>query len=142
MNKAERLEYLLALDEEILKGGVILSEWCSFIVRESDLAFVNGANLAAILTGASGVETYLRSECIEKNRSTLFELIENSPVSSDLRADLHTLRKYRNMWVHVEEPWNDQKLIGSPTESEIELAKMALFAARVLRKTIYENCWI
>ena len=142
MNKAERLKYLLALDEEILKGGVILSEWCSFIVRESDLAFVNGASLAAILTGVSGIETYLRSECIEKNRSTLFELIENSPVADDLRADLHKLRKYRNRWVHVNDPWDDQKLIRSSEESEMELDRMALFTARVLRRTIYENCWV
>jgi hypothetical protein len=45
MNIDERWSYLVALDEdeELLKGSVILSEWCSFIVREADTAFVNGA---------------------------------------------------------------------------------------------------
>jgi len=49
MNKDERWKHLVALDEELLKGGVILSEWCSFIVREADSAFVHGAHLASIL---------------------------------------------------------------------------------------------
>ncbi|MFC0382354.1 hypothetical protein, partial [Chromohalobacter israelensis] len=108
MNEAERWNHILSLDEELLKGGVILSEWCSFIVRESDLAFVHGANLASILTAVSGIETYLRSEYTKKERSTLFELINGAPIADDLRSDLHTLRKYRNKWVHVNDPWDDQ----------------------------------
>lgn len=34
MNTDERWSHLVELDEELLQGGVILSEWCSFIVRE------------------------------------------------------------------------------------------------------------
>jgi hypothetical protein len=37
----EKWEFILALDDELLKGGVILPEWCSVIVREADVAFVN-----------------------------------------------------------------------------------------------------
>ena len=59
MNRDERWKYLAALDDELLKGGVILSEWCSFIVREADTAFAEGANLASILTAVSGIETYV-----------------------------------------------------------------------------------
>ena len=129
----------MSLDEKLLKGGVILSEWCSFIVRESDLAFVHGANLASILTAVSGIETYLRSEYGEKGRSSLFELIDGAPIAGDLRSDLHKLRKYRNKWVHVNDPWDDQRLLDTPDESEKELEGMALFAARALRRTIYEN---
>jgi hypothetical protein len=58
MNHDERWNYLVVLDAEMLKGGVILSEWCSFIVREADTAFANGANLASILTAVFGIETY------------------------------------------------------------------------------------
>lgn len=142
MNEAERWNHILSLDEELLKGGVILSEWCSFIVRESDLAFVHGANLASILTAVSGIETYLRSEYTKKERSTLFELINGAPIADDLRSDLHTLRKYRNKWVHVNDPWDDQSLIDTPGDAERELEEMALFAARALRRTIYENQWV
>lgn len=142
MNEEERWNHIVSLDEELLKGGVILSEWCSFIVRESDLAFANGANLASILTAVSGIETYLRSEYPEKERSSLFELIDGASIADDLRADLHKLRKYRNNWVHVNDPWDDQRLLDDPEESEKELEKMALFAARALRRTIYENQWV
>lgn len=142
MNQEERWNHIVSLDDELLKGGVILSEWCSFIVRESDLALVHGANLASILTAVSGIETYLRSEYSGKERSSLFELIDNAPIADDLRSDLHRLRKYRNKWVHVNDPWDDQKLLYSPEHAEKELEEMALFAARVLRRTIYENQWV
>ena len=142
MNEEERWSHLIALDEELLKGGVILSEWCSFIVREADLAFVSGAHLASILTAVSGIETYLRSEYATSQKKKLFKLIDESQIDDDLKRDLHTLRKYRNKWVHVEEPWKDQKLLESLEIYESELEKMAFFAIRTLRRTIYENPWV
>ncbi len=45
MTADERWALLIALDDELLRGGVILSEWCAFIVREADTAFANGAHL-------------------------------------------------------------------------------------------------
>jgi hypothetical protein len=135
-------EYLISRDDELLKVGVILSEWCSEIVRQCDLAFVGGAYLGVILTAVSGSETYLRSEYSESKQQRLFALIDNAPISEDLRADLHRLRKYRNRWVHVEEPWDDQGLLDSPELVTDELEEMARFAVRVLRQTIYENQWI
>ena len=98
--------------------------------------------MASTLTAASGIETYLRSEYAEKDRSTLFELIDGAPITDDLRSDLHKLRKYRNKWVHVNDSWDDQNLLDAPEESEAELEQMALFAAMALRRTIYENQWI
>jgi len=62
MKENERWSHLTTLDDQYLKGGVILSEWCSFIIRDADVAFVNGAHLVPILTSVSGIETYLRSE--------------------------------------------------------------------------------
>lgn len=142
MNTDERWSRLIALDEELLKGGVLLSEWCSFIVRDADIAFVNGAHIASILTAVSGIETYLRSEYAGKGSERLAQIIEHAPISGDLKADLHTLRKYRNRWVHVDDPWSDRILIAKPEEMEHELEDMAFFAARALRRTIYENQWI
>lgn len=142
MNENERWKYLVSLDESLLKGGVILSEWCSFIIRETDIAFTSGANLAAILTAVSGIETYLRSEYSPNERVALFALINASPINAILKEELHTLRKYRNKWVHVNDPWNDEQLIERPEETEKELEEMAFFAATLLRKTIYENQWV
>lgn len=61
INQEQRSQYLNSLDDELLQGGFILSEWCIFIVRQCDIAFVHGANLACILTAVSGIETYLRA---------------------------------------------------------------------------------
>ena len=52
------------------------------------------------------------------------------------------LRKYRNRWGHVDEPWNDVKLMEQPEVTERELEYMAVFASRALRRTIYENPWV
>jgi len=142
MEPQSRWDHLLALDEELLKGGVILSEWCSFIVREADLAFVSGAHLASILTAVSGIETYLRSEYAKAKKDKLFVLIDQAPIDPILKSDLHKLRKYRNKWVHVDEPWEDGPLIQMPEQFDKELEEIAFFAARCLRRTIYENQWV
>ena len=142
MTEDERWAQLLALDEELLKGGVILSEWCSFIVREADTAFAGGAHLASILTAVSGIETYLRSEHSATGKERLVDLINCATSDSGLKEDLHLLRKYRNKWVHVDDPWNDASLLEYPEETEQELEHMAFFAARALRRTIYANQWV
>ena len=142
MNEDERWELLITLDEELLKGGVILSEWCSFIVRETDTAFVKGAHLASILTAVSAIETYLRSEYSVTGKERLIDLINQSNINTELKADLHSLRKYRNKWVHIDEPWNDASLLERPEETEQELERMAFFATRALRSTIYDNQWV
>lgn len=141
-NEKERWEFLTKLDEEMLNGGVILSEWCSFITCQSDIAFAGGAYLASILTAVSGIETYLRAEYSTGEKCRLHDLIDNSPIDKNLKRDIHILRKYRNKWVHVDEPWEDKHLLEAPGKAEKELEEMAVFSARVLRRTIYENPWI
>lgn len=138
MTERERWDYLLKLDDELLVGGVLLSEWCSAIVREADTAFAHGAHLASILTAVSGIETYLRSES-DRSRKRLAALVDEAPISEDLRSRLHELRRYRNEWVHVEEPWDGGALLDNPEALERELEQKAQFAARVLRETIFSS---
>lgn len=139
LTEDERWAHLAALDDELLKGGVILSEWCTVIVRDADMAFTSGAHLAAILTAVSGIETYLRSEHSKTGRERLAELIDNAEIDASLKIDLHALRKYRNKWVHVDRPWEDEELLEHPEAIEDELEEMAFFAVRALRRTIYES---
>jgi hypothetical protein len=142
MTEEERWEHLNELDTTLLKGGVALSGWCTFIVQEADIAFAKGAMLASILTAVSGIETYLRSEYSNKDKETLFNLINRAPIDDQLKEDLHILRNYRNAWVHVEEPWQDRELERTSEPLMAELEEMALFAAKTLRRTIYENQWV
>jgi hypothetical protein len=142
MSEEERWGFLLTLDETLLTGGVILSEWCTFLCCESDTAYAKGMPLASILTAMCAIETYLRSEYPDAAKMRLMDLIDDSGLPPDLISDLHTLRKYRNQWVHVGDPWDDQELITNPHEYAQELERMALLAAKSLRRTIYSNQWI
>jgi len=69
-------------------------------------------------------------------------LIDGASIDAGLKHDLHALRKYRNKWVHVDDPWDDTALLEDPEVTEHELEQMAIFAARALRRTIYENQWV
>ena len=142
MNEEARWKIINGLDEEMLMGGVILSEWCSFIVREADLAFVKGANLASILTAMAGVETYLRYEYAKTRNERFCDLIDMAQLDPKLMEVLHQLRKYRNKWVHVSDPWNDTEILEHPEQYEQELEEMALLATRTLRQILYENQWV
>jgi hypothetical protein len=142
MDELKRSQFLLELDGELLKGGVTLSEWCSFIVCESDTAFVAGADLATIITAIAAIETYLRNEYPLASKATLFDLTEQSPLADDLKKEIHALRKYRNRWVHVADPADDQELQVRPDRYARELEAMAYQAVRALRRTIYENQWL
>lgn len=137
MNEQDKWEFLNKLDEELLKGSVILSEWSTFLIREADVAFTSGANLSALITALAAVESHLKYEYGEKTRERLVDLIDKATIEEDLREDLHRLRKYRNHWVHVEDPSNDETLITDPWKHERELEDMAMLAIRSLRRTIY-----
>lgn len=142
MKEDERWAHIVTLDDELLKGDTILSEWCTFIVRDADTAFASGAYLAAILAAVSGIETYLRSEYSNTGKERLVELINGARIDASLKTDLQALRKYRNKWVHVDSPWEDEKLLEHSEAVEGELEEMAFFAVRALRRTIYGNHWV
>jgi hypothetical protein len=142
MTEDERWDYLTRLDEELLLGGVILSEWCSFITKEADTAFAKGVNLAALLTAVSAIETHLRAESQSGPQERLVDLIDQADIEGDLRDDLHRLRGYRNRWVHISDPWDDEDLLLDPEKHEEELANMAVFAMRTMRRVIYGNPWV
>lgn len=139
MSEEEKRAHINALDDSLLQGGAILSEWCSIIVCEADKAFVAGANLAALITALAGIETYLRSEYPQKGNIKLFYLIELSPIDPELKKSIHLLRKYRNGWVHVTDPTDDADILENPEKYETELCQMASFAIETLRRVIYEN---
>ena len=121
MTEKERWQYLLSLDDELLLGGVTISEWGALIVREADIAFVKGAHLASIITATAAIETYLRAEG-EKSRRSLQDRIDKAAwLPQDLRDDLQELRRYRNGWVHVDDPNCDEAVLERPEGFEQEL---------------------
>jgi len=137
----DKWQYLVDLDEQFLKGGVILSEWATFLIKDADAAFAGGAHLASIITGLAGVETHLRAGD-GGGKKRFVELIDESDIELDLKREIHVLRKYRNKWVHVADPWDDESLLESPEKHELELEEMARRCSVALRRTIYTNPWI
>lgn len=142
MNSQERADYLIALDDELLKGGAMFSEWCVVIVQECDEAFVAGANLATIVTAACAIETYLRAEFGNGSTRRFVDLIDESPIPKTLKDNLHMLRRYRNGWVHIAAPEDDQELLDNPSMHVSELQDWAILAQRFLRQTLYENQFV
>ena len=145
MNEQEKWEHINRLDEELLVGGVVLSEWSTFLIREAETAFCKGANLAAILVAVAGIESHLRFEYfrgLNEKKYSLYDLINNAPIPNELKKDLHKLRRYRNKWVHVEDPSDDEELLNRPEYVEEELEDMAQTAITALLKTIYLEQWI
>jgi hypothetical protein len=140
MTENEREQYLYGLDEELLKGSVLFSPWCHFLILESDTAFIKGAHLAALLTAMSGIETQLRFDHSEPGkRLRLVELIDRSSLSPDLKSEIHELREYRNKWVHIADPWDESSIedVAVPQALHAEIEPWALRALTALRHAFY-----
>jgi hypothetical protein len=135
----DRQEYLLQLEGELLEGDVMLSEWSTLLARDADKAFHSGADLATVLMSQAAIECHLRYEYFDGAHRKLgfYELIEQSPVPSELKAVLHKIRKYRNRWVHVNDPHDDQDLLIRPEYYENELEEMAFVAVKAMMQVIY-----
>lgn len=153
MTEDERWALICDLDEELLGGGVILSEWCATLVREADIAFAAGAPIAAVLTALAAVETYLREPDPSVERSAEAAgaggrrvgaqlLINSSNLPPKLMADLHRIRVFRNDWVHVRRPWDDARLLQRPSEMELEADDMARLALRTMRHVLYSTQFV
>jgi hypothetical protein len=138
MTADEKWAYLVELDESLLKGGAVLSEWTTVLVRNTDLAFVGEANLAAIITALAAIETHLRGEGGNSN-GRLIRLIAEASMEEDLRGELTFLRKYRNKWVHISEPWDDENLIQDASSHEVEIEEVAKRSLLALRRVIYSG---
>lgn len=136
-----KMQFLVELDERLLQGGVIISEWAAFLIRDADVSFVGGANLSSIITSLAAIEAYLRSESVSGGKRFV-ELIISSDLDEDLKQELHALRRYRNRWVHVAAPWDDALLLSSPELLEKELDQIARRSIIALRHTMYSSPWV
>jgi hypothetical protein len=146
MNQAnDRWDYINKLEDELLLGGVIISEWSAFLVQDAEEAFCSGANLAAILVSQAAIESHLRYEYASSQvhkRLSFYELIEQSPLPEEMKRDLHILRKYRNRWVHVNDPNNDADLLVRPEYYEEEVERIAYMTIKLLLQVVCLEQWV
>lgn len=141
MTEEEREQYLFGLDEDLLKGSVMPSAWCTQLVLEADTAFINGAHLAAVITAMSGIEAQLRFDHSgPAGNLRLAQLIDKAGLPPDLTREIHDLRRFRNKWVHVSDPWEDEPLgehRHDPYRLQAEIEPWALRAVTALRRLFY-----
>jgi len=141
MNEEEKWNYIVCLDEELLKGGIIISEYVAELIRNADISYVYGAYWASIITSVAAMEAYLKSETAD-NKKILQDLINESGLSKTDIDLMHNLRRYRNQIVHIKEPWEDEFLLNSYGEFSCNEENIAKEAIRLLRMVVYSNPWI
>jgi hypothetical protein len=140
-NEKEKWNYVVRLDDELLQGGVILSEYVSELIRNADISFVYGAYWASIITSVAAIEAYFKSET-ECNDKKLFELINESGLNNKDIELLHNLRRYRNQIVHIKDPWNDEYILSSYDQFSTNEENIAKEAIRLLRTVVYSDPWL
>ena len=124
-NKTNKREQtLLDIQDDVLKGGICVQDWTTFQLENAYISYCAGANLSCIVMCQATIESFMRDDEQLSDR-IFYDLIENSSYNQDMKEKLHTLRKYRNKWAHINEQ-NNEFLID-----EKELEKMALFSYRL-----------
>lgn len=69
MKEQDKWDYIIDLDEELLLGGVILSEWTTYLAKDAEIAFCNVANLSSILACQAAIESHLRFDYFDSKES-------------------------------------------------------------------------
>ena len=142
MTEEQKWDYIIQLDEELLLGGVILSEWTTFLAKDAETAYCSGAYLASILASQAAIESHLRYDYFNSTVTkgwSFYDLIKKSNLDSELTKKLHELRKYRNKWVHVNDPSNDNELLERPEYYEAELADFSKTTIKTMLKILYSS---
>ena len=142
MDIDEREAFFLEQEEKLLIGGASFSEWCTFISKDVYSAFINGADIATILTAMACIETYLKSENAECRDMSLIDLIDRDGMLTDKeKQELHILRKYRNGWVHADRI-DDTELLVSEVKYKKELKEMSFLSVQLLLKVLFSNQFV
>lgn len=140
--EGQRWAYLAALDDELLQGGHMMSECAVELLRNADVCYVNGAFVAGIVMAAAAVETWIRAEPAARPKATFYELLGDSDLSPEVIVEVHALRKMRNRWVHVDDPNDDQELLGEFNGNHPKLEAECRAAMRTVRRVLYSCPWV
>ena len=136
MTPSEKESFIRSLEDELLQGSVILSEWAVRISRDAAESFISGQYLASLLTSMAAIETQLRAESGDSS-TRLQILIDASSITPELKTELHELRKYRNRWVHVREPWEDSHLLNNADDIDVELFNCSRKGVEALLRVLF-----
>lgn len=93
-------------------SGVSFSEWCTFISKSVYDAFVNGADLATVITSMACIKTYIKTEDPENKDKRLTQLIDEASFLNEVEIEnLHLLRRYRKIILKRQRTKNNLKCL-------------------------------
>ena len=142
MNKEEREKFWIEQEELILLGGACFSEWCTFISKSVYDAFINGADIATVITSIACIETYFKTENFENKNKSIMQLINEADfLDKEEKESLHKLRTYRNSWVHAKR-LDDSDILADETPFLIEAEEMAILSVKLLLTVLFSNPFI
>ncbi|MEG1875865.1 MAG: hypothetical protein RR185_09910, partial [Angelakisella sp.] len=129
-------------EEKLLKGGACFSEWCTFILKSVYDAFVNGADLATVITAMACIETYFRTSDGKIKHRNLVSLINEACFLDETgKMQLHTLRKYRNGWVHCDN-LDDELILRDEAPYSIEAEEMAVLSVKMVLTVLFSHPFV
>lgn len=120
---SSREKILLALQDEVLKGGICVQDWTTYQLENAYLSFCAGAYLSCIVMCQAAIESFMRDD-ERLTDCSFYNLVENSSYDSELKMKLHKLRNYRNSWTHINEHEEEFRI------SDEQIMEMAIFAYR------------
>ncbi|HVA51169.1 MAG TPA: hypothetical protein VNH11_32810 [Pirellulales bacterium] len=140
MSDERRWEWLVQLDDELLMGGIMTSDFAAELIRNADLCFVHDAFVACLITCGATIETWLREEGTHGNR--FVDLIDASDFDAATKTEMHALRKERNLWVHIDDPWEDHDVEEQYSNGHSELKAKCESALRLMRTVVYSTPFV
>jgi len=136
MNRSERADYFLYLNDKYLIRGASIPEWCIFISESAYNAFINFADLAAVITALVGIESFLRIDNGNIKYKNLITLIdEYKYIDTKTKNQIHVLRKYRNRWVHFGEV-DENPILENKQFYVDEAEKMSILAMDLMMRAL------
>jgi len=140
ISSLDKQAYIDELWNTELKGGIELSEYSTFLAKDAGIALVSGAFIAAIIVSCSAIESHLRFDGAQGR--SLYELMTRVGFSQSLADEINKVRKFRNEWVHVNEPELDEKLLKNPEMIEKQCEEMAMLAYQCLVRALCFNQYV
>jgi hypothetical protein len=117
-----------------------MSDFASELIRNADLCFASGAFVACLVMSGATIETSLREEGTDGDR--FIELIDASDFDASTKAAMHELRRERNRWVHIDNPWGECDLEDQYGRGHPDLESKCKGALRLMRSVVYSAPWL
>lgn len=138
----DKWDYLVSLDEELLKGGATISPKATVLIQNVDIAYCSDAPIAAIVLAVAAMECHMRAEYGADSARGFKDVIDASDFNDDVRRDLHALRRERNRWVHARDEDDTDGWLNADMAGAEHLEPLARDAVRLLRLVVYDNPWV